>query len=753
MEQFLAPAPADAVTVVEPMPREASRRGFLTAAGSALVLSVALPGRSARAQAQGPAEGAGAIAPKPGTRVAAFLEIHPDGTVKLLSPFVEGGQGIATGIAQIVGEELDVPPARFVVECAPPGPDYAVVNGLRMTGGSFSTRSSYAVMRRLGATARDMLIRAAAARLKVPEAELTTRDGVVLHAATNRSLPYGDLAADALLLKPNEAVQLRDPATFRYIRQPVPRLDVHDKATGRAVYAIDQKLDGMLYAAVQHAPHLGTEPEALTNEADIRAMPGVHSVHRLPGAVAVAADSWWRARKAVEALTVRWSAPKPGGLDTVAADFSSDGMVAALKASADPGLAAEAVGDTADAFAKAAKVIEAEYEAPYLAHAQLEPPSALARFAEDGTLDLWLPNQMPELFQAISAQAAGLQPAQVRIHSPMLGGFFGRHFAYGPGNPFPQAIRLAQATKRPVKVLWSREEEFRSDALRPLSYSRFRAALDAEGRPSAIEVRTVGEGPIGRYFGALFKNPIDSSAVEGIVEKPYAIPNRRMTFTKLAHPVTIAFWRSVGHSMNDAFYESFLDEIAQGGGQDPFALRQALLKDSPRHLALLAAVAEMSGGWRRGPYAAEGGMRARGLAMASPFGSETATIAEVSVEGGEARVHTLWIAFDPGSVVNPAIVRAQVESAAALGLSSVLFEQIVYRDGVRQSQNYDTYPILRREHMPAVHVRIVESGAPMGGVGEPGLPGVPPAVLNAVAALTGQRIRALPIANTRLTAA
>ncbi|TXN56863.1 xanthine dehydrogenase family protein molybdopterin-binding subunit [Methylobacterium sp. WL2] len=753
MEQFLAPAPADAVTVVEPMPREASRRGFLTAAGSALVLSVALPGRSARAQAQGPAEGAGAIAPKPGTRVAAFLEIHPDGTVKLLSPFVEGGQGIATGIAQIVGEELDVPPARFVVECSPPGPDYAVVNGLRMTGGSFSTRSSYAVMRRLGATARDMLIRAAAARLKVPEAELTTRDGVVLHAATNRSLPYGDLAADALLLKPNEAVQLRDPATFRYIRQPVPRLDVHDKATGRAVYAIDQKLDGMLYAAVQHAPHLGTEPEALTNEADIRAMPGVHSVHRLPGAVAVAADSWWRARKAVEALTVRWSAPKPGGLDTVAADFSSDGMVAALKASTDPGLAAEAVGDTADAFAKAAKVIEAEYEAPYLAHAQLEPPSALARFAEDGTLDLWLPNQMPELFQAISAQAAGLQPAQVRIHSPMLGGFFGRHFAYGPGNPFPQAIRLAQATKRPVKVLWSREEEFRSDALRPLSYSRFRAALDAEGRPSAIAVRTVGEGPIGRYFGALFKNPIDSSAVEGIVEKPYAIPNRRMTFTKLAHPVTIAFWRSVGHSMNDAFYESFLDEIAQGGGQDPFALRQALLKDSPRHLALLAAVAEMSGGWRRGPYAAEGGTRARGLAMASPFGSETATIAEVSVEGGEARVHTLWIAFDPGSVVNPAIVRAQVESAAALGLSSVLFEQIVYRDGVRQSQNYDTYPILRREHMPAVHVRIVESGAPMGGVGEPGLPGVPPAVLNAVAALTGQRIRALPIANTRLTTA
>ena len=322
-------------------PAVASSRG----PARALVLSALLPARMARAEAQGPAEGAGALAPKPGTRVAAFLEIHPDGTIKLLSPFVEGGQGIATGMAQIVGEELDVPPSRFVVECAPPGPDYAVVNGIRMTGGSFSTRSSYETMRRLGATARDLMIRAAAARLKVQDGELTTRDGMVLHAATNRSLSYGDLAVDALKLKPNESVPLRDPATFRYIRQPIPRLDVRDKSTGRAVYAIDQKVDRMLHAAVQHAPRLGTEPKGLTNESDVKAMPGVHSVHLLPGAVAVAADSWWRARKAVEALKVEWSAPKPSGIDTVAADFSSDGMLAALKASTDPGHAAEEEGD------------------------------------------------------------------------------------------------------------------------------------------------------------------------------------------------------------------------------------------------------------------------------------------------------------------------------------------------------------------------------------------------------------------------
>ena len=741
--------PADSPASVPEGAATLSRRRLLGAAAGALVLGVALPHR-VRAEAQGPAEGAGAIAPKPGTRVPAFLEIRPDGTIRFLSPFVEGGQGIATGMAQIVGEELDVDPARFQVECAPPGPDYAVVNGIRMTGGSFSTRSSYPLMRQLGATARDMLLRAAAARLKVQEAELTTRDGTVVHAASGRTLSYGALAADAMTLKPNEAAPLRDPRAFRYIGKPVARIDVRDKATGRAVYAIDQKVEGMLYAAVAHAPHPGTEPVGLDNEAMVRAMPGVHSVHRLPGAVAVAADSWWRARKAVEALSVRWSAPKPTGLDTVAADFSSDGLLAALKGAAEAGHAAEQEGDAAAAFAKAAKVIEAEYAAPYLAHAQLEPPSAIARFNGDGTLDVWLPNQMPELFQSISAKVAGMEPEKVRIHSPMLGGFFGRHFPYDAGNPFPQAILLARATGRPVKVLWSREEEFARDGLRPLSFTRFRAALDAAGQPTAIEVRTVGEGPIGRYFGALMRTPVDPSAVEGIVEKPYAIPNRRMTFTKVAHPVTIAFWRSVGHSMNDAFYESFLDEAALAGGHDPFALRLALLKDKPRHLRLLREVADLAGGWTRGPYEAEGGRRARGVALASPFGSETATIAEVSVADGEARVHNLWIAFDPGAVVNPAIVKAQVESAAALGTSSVLFEQIVYRDGMRQSQNFDTYPILRREHMPAVHVRIVESGAPMGGVGEPGLPGVPPAILNAVAALTGQRIRALPVANTKL---
>lgn len=725
-----------------------SRRRFLGVGAGALVLGAVLPGLPRRAVAAVPA----GEAVKPGTRVPAFLVIRADNSVTLLSPFVEGGQGISTGLAQIVGEELDVDPGRFIVECAPPGPDYAVVGGLRLTGGSFSTRSSYEVMRHMGATARDMFIRAAASKLNVAAGTLTTEDGVVIHAASGRRVPYGEIAAQAMALEPAANVTLRDPATFRYIRQSVPRLDARDKSTGKAIYAIDQKVEGMLYAAVQHAPQLGTESARMANEAAVKAMPGVHSLHTLPGAVAVTADSWFRARKAVEALEVTWTDPAPTGFETVAADYSSEGLLGALRAAGGSGVSAEKAGDVDAAFASAAKVIEAEYDAPYLAHGQLEPPSTIARFNPDGTLELWMPNQMPELFQLMASQTAGIAQDRVIIHSPILGGFFGRHFAYGPGNPFPQAILLAKATGKPVKVLWSREEEFKRDALRPLSFSRFSAALDKNGKPVAIKVRTVGEGPLGRYFSAVSDAPVDSSAVEGIVEKPYAIPNRSMEFVKFPHPVTIAFWRSVGHSMNDYFYESFLDEIADAGNHDPYALRLELLKDRPRHLALLQTVGALSGGWKRGPYDAEGGKRARGVSMASPFGSETATVAEVSLKDGEVRVHDLWIAFDPGSIVNPAIVKSQVESAAALGLSSTLFEELAYADGVRQSSNFDSYPILARDHMPSVHVEIVESGAPMGGVGEPGLPGIAPAVVNAVAALTGNRVRSLPLAKAKFGA-
>lgn len=723
-----------------------SRRRFLGVSAGALVLGVALPSGAGRALAQ-----AAAPAIEAGTRVNAYIEIRPDSTVLFRSAFIEGGQGIFTAMAQIVGEELDVDPARFVVEAAPPGPDYLLIGGFRFTGGSMSVRMSYEKMRKLGASARLMVLQAAAARMNVPVSELTTEPGRVLHAASGRAMSYGELAQQAAALAVPADAPLRAKSDFRWIGKPLARLDVRDKSTGKAQYAIDLRVDGMLYAAVQHARHLGAEPQAVTNEAQVLAMPGVHSVHRLPGAVGVVADSWWRARRAAESLQVTWTAAAQGTKGAMPEDYSTERHRDGLKAMTGDGLEAEASGDATKALAGAKTVIEAAYDAPHLAHAQLEPPSALARWNEDGTLELWAPNQAPEMFQGAAAKVAGIDPSKVIIHSPLLGGFFGRHFLYASANPFPQAILLSKAVGKPIKLVWSREEEFLRDALRPMAVARFRAGLDEKGMPVALSAVAVGEGATGRWFGRQ-PDKVDSSAVEGISEKLYAIPNRRVGHIHVDDPAVIGFWRSVGHSMNDFFYETFFDEMADAGKQDPYELRHRLLSESPRQKTLLEAVADLSGGWKRGPYQADDGTRrARGVAMASPFGSEVATIAEVSLRGEEAVVHQVWVAVDPGSIVNPAIVEAQINSAVAIGLSIALMEEVVYEEGVPRARNYDGYPILPPDRMPKVHVRIIESGAPMGGIGEPGVPGVPPAVVNALAVLTGKRVRSLPLSRASLT--
>ncbi len=751
MEGPLAAAFSAAMPAGRPV--NVSRRGMFAAAGAGLFLGLAIPGRAPRAQGAPP----GAALRHAG-KVTAYLRIAPDGKIHLQNPFVEGGQGIDSAVAQIVAEELDAPPADFIVTCAPPGEDFRVMQGgnARFTGGSFSVRSSFAHFRTLGAAARAMLIEAAAERLALPAASLSTEPGRVIHTESGRAIPYGELAMAAAALTPPDNPPLRDPTTYRFIGRPLPRFDVRAKSTGKITYAIDVKVDGMLLAAVVHAPRAGAQPAAVTNEAALRAMPGVHSVHRLPGAVAVVADTWWRAKTAVAQAQIAWQALQGPVMD---ADFTAETMLGRLKAAAGThGNTAEEAGDAAVALTTAARVIEAEYDAPYLAHAQMEPPSATARFNADGTLDVWVPNQAPDFFQASAARAAGIEAAKIRIHSPPLGGFFGRHFAYGAANAHPQAILLAKATSRPVKVIWSREEEFARDAYRPLSYATFRAGLDASGDIVAFQAAGYGEGPITRHFGAarLGNPPIDGSIMEGLTGKPYRFATKRVEFIPVPHPpgVNLGFWRSVGHSMNDFFFESFLDEVAAATGRDPYEMRLALVAHSERHKALLNAVAGLSGGWRRGPYdAPDGTRRARGVAMASPFGSEVATIAEVSVSDGEVMVHDLWVAIDPGRVVNPRTIEEQVQSAAAIGLSSALFEEIGFERGEVTTRNFDTYRVLRRDRMPRVRVAIIESGAPMGGVGEPGTPGVPPAVANAVFALTGQRLRSMPFGRTRLSGA
>ncbi|MCT8166233.1 MULTISPECIES: xanthine dehydrogenase family protein molybdopterin-binding subunit [unclassified Pseudomonas] len=720
-----------------------SRRRFLagTAVG-ALVLGFGLPLGSARVQA------ATASAER-GTQVPAFLEIRPDGTVRLLSPFMEGGQGPFTAMAQIVGEELDVDPANFVVDSAPPGEAYVVMeNGMRITGGSMSVRMSYPTMRRLGALARAMLLQAAAEQWGVPVGELSSEPGKVLHVASGRSLSYGELAGRAMDLPvPDPAsLKLRDPSQFRWIGKPVRRLDAYDKSTGKAVYCIDITLPDMLHAAVQHAPRLGMTVGKLRNEDQVKAMPGVHSVHRLPGAVAVVAPRWWHAKRAVEALQVDWQEPgSDSQLRAMPADFSSDGWLEHLAAAQGPARDDETEGDVAKALAGAKTTLEATYHNQYLNHAQLEPPSALARFNPDGSLEVWLPNQAPDMFRDDIAKRTGLDPARIHLHSPLLGGFFGRHFLYDSANPYPQAIALAKAVGRPVKLIWSREEEFLRDALRPVAVVKFRAALDGEGLPLAIEAVSATEGPTEALAGKQ-GDKIDPTAIEGLSGKSYAIANKRIAQIYVKGPVMLGYWRSVGNSLNDFFYESFLDELADKGGKDPLELRRHLLRDNQRLTNLLNAVVELSGGWKRGPFTAEdGSKRARGIAMASPFGSEAAVIAEVSIENGQVKVHDIWQAIDPGSIVNPAIIEHQVNGAVALGLSQTLVEEAVYVDGKPRARNYDLYPILPPSRMARVHVRIVESGAKMGGIGEPPLPAVAPAVANAVAQLTGQRVRSLPL--------
>ena len=732
----LAAAETARIEAAAGAPVKLSRRLFMGAAG--LTLAVALAPRASRAQ-----DAAGAA---PGAALSAFLDIRPDGTVELRAPFVEGGQGIHTAMAQLVAEELDLDIAAMEVVTAPAGTDYQILGGMRMTGGSSSVRGGHITMRRLGAAARSMLIDAASEKLGVPAGELTTRPGEVAHEASGRALRYGDLAGAASLGEVPAEVTLKQDG-FRYIGARVPRMDLRDKSTGKARYGIDATVPDMLHAAVRHAPRRGMAPEAPANRAEVEAMRGVHSVHLLPDAVAVCAERWYLARRAVEALEISWTegeAERP-----MPADFSSADFRQALDAADGDSAEAEAKGDALGALAGAETVIEATYTAPMLVHGQLEPPSAIAHFDADGGLELNMPNQAPEMFQAAAAAMTGLAPEKISVVSPGLGGFFGRHFPYADSNPWPQAVTLARATGRPVKVLWTREEEFLRDAMRPVGHAKFRAALDADGMPVALAADLVGEGPTGRWWGA--PPGKDGSAVEGVTGKPYAIPNVRVGQRFVANPAAIGYWRSVGHSMHDYFYESFLDELALAGGKDPMALRRALLADNPRLIALLDAVETLSGGWRPGPYEMEGTTRARGLAMASPFGSEVATIAEVSLDAGQVRAHRIWVAIDPGSAVNPSTIEAQVRGAVALGLSQTLLEEVVYEEGEPLARNFDMYRILSRDMMPAVEVAIVESGAPMGGIGEPGLPGVGGAVANAAATLTGVRARATPLINVDFT--
>lgn len=669
--------------------------------------------------------------------IAAYLTFNADHTVTLSSPFLEGGQGIFTGLAQIVAEDLDVEPTQCRVYCPPSNPALNLLNGLRFTGQSLSVRASYTMLRQLSATARAMLVQAAAQQWRVPASELMTQYGRVVHRTSKNALSYAALAPLAFKLPVPDNPPLRPRRAFKTIGHSIKRLDARVKSTGAAQYAIDLHIDGMLLAAVQHRPSPRHIFVRLKNRDAIAALSGVRSVETFPDFVAVVAERWWQAKRALAMLEIEWAIDAASQASAVSSQAYQDSLIQSVE---------KLPLSTPVANAHSDDRVEAIYSFPLLAHGQIEPPSATARFNTDGTLEIWTPNQSPDIFRDMAAKIAGLDPARVTIHTPFVGGFFGRYFYYGAPSPMNEAVILAQKLKRPVKVIWSREEEFLCDAYRPITAVRIAAALDRTRQTlSAIHATIAGEGVSGQLFGFSGKAP-DETATEGLLSDAYDLANRVVEHHLVPSPVKIGYWRSVGHSSNNFATESFLDEIATTLKIDPVSFRLKLLEKNKRAAQVLKTVADRAGGKLGKPYrGSKQAACARGVALSVSFGSYIATIAEVTVRDGRPRVEKVWVAADVGIAINPDLVIAQLKSAIIMGLSATLAEKITIKDGVVGQSNFDSYPILGPDDAPEIMATLVPSDEAPGGVGEIGVPGIGPAVANALSSLTGRRIRTLPL--------
>jgi len=706
-----------------------SRRRFLQAGAAAaggLVIGFHLParGRGARAAAE--------------AVVNAWLRIAPDDSVTILVAHSEMGQGVYTSLPMIVAEELEADWNKVRAEMAPADPEYRNrMFGVQATGGSTSVRSSFDHLRQAGATAREMLRQAAAERWGVPVAECHASGGRVVHGPKGLQATYGALAEAAARLAPPAEVALKKPAQWTLIGKPTPRLDTPMKVDGSAVFGVDVKLDGLLVGTVMACPVFGGRLRTV-DQAPALAVKGVRAVVPLDDAVVVVADGYWPALKGLRALAPVWD---EGANAAMSSASIRAGFMAALDG---PAAVAAAAGDDA-ALAGAAKQVEAVYEVPFLAHATMEPMNATAHVTADG-VEIWAPTQGQGPIQFAVGAALGLEPGQVKVHTTFLGGGFGRRFETDVAL---QAVLAAKAVGAPVKLIWSREEDIRHDFYRPAAVARLRGGLDAAGRPVAWQARLVCPSIMTRALPDYVKDGIDPSSVEGAVEMPYRIANRRTEYAMTNTGVPVGFWRSVGNSQNAFFVESFLDEIAHAAGADPLDFRLRLLDEAPRHRAVLEAAAEAAG-WGSPPPPG----RFRGLALHESFGSIVAEVVEISVGDGKAlSVHKVACAVDCGVVVNPDTVVAQMESGIVYGLTAALFGEITLGDGRVEQGNFDGYEMLRLAQMPEIAVRIVESDAALGGIGEPSTPPIAPAVANAIFAATGERIRSLPLVRHGFAAA
>jgi len=712
-----------------------SRRDFLkTGATTAAGLTIAfyIPSRFtevARGEAPTLSGSDGAFAPN------GWVHIGTDGVVTITVDKSEMGQGVNTSYPMLVAEELDADFAQVRVGAAPENP--AGWTRRMGTGGSSSVRSSYDTLRQAGATARAMLVAAAARQWGVEAATCRTEKGTVIHAATGRTLAYGALASRAGSLPVPADAPLKDPKDFRILGTRVRRLDTPVKVNGTARFGIDTRLPGMLYASIERSPAFGGSITRV-DDSRARSMPGVKRVVQLAAvksarserAVAVVADSYWHALSARRALHIEWNDGPNGSLDSAAISA----RLAQLAEQA--GLPARTEGDAGAAMQGAAKTIEAVYEVPYLAHATMEPMNCTAHVRATGC-DVWAPTQGQSGAQAVAAEVAEMPPEQVRVHTTYLGGGFGRR---SETDFVAEAVQLSKVMGAPVQVIDIREDDVRHDFYRPTTYNRFAAGFDASGNPVAWTHRIVGAS-IATSKGRPPRDGIDGSLVEGAANVPYEIPNILVEQTIADLPIPLGYWRSVGSSHNAYLTECFVDEVARAAGKDPYEFRRALLAKHPRHRGVLELAAQKAG-WGT-PLPAG---RTRGIAVAESFGSYVAEVAEVSLDGkGMPRVHHVVCAVDCGPVVNPDTIEAQMQSGIVYGLTAALYGDITIERGRVLQGNFNDYPMLRMKEMPKVDVYIVPSTEKQGGIGEPGTPPIAPAVCNAIFAATGVPVRRLPI--------
>jgi isoquinoline 1-oxidoreductase beta subunit len=711
---------------------QVSRRQFvvvLAAAGGGLLLGCRAGDRTAaKGAAAAAAPDVAAFAPD------AFVRIGTDGRITLIMPQVEMGQGMYTSMPMLIAEELEVPLDQVHLEHAPPS-DKLYANpifGFQATGGSTSVRGFYEPLRKAGATARIMLVAAAAQRWGVEPASCRAERGSVHHPPTGRTLAYGALADAAAKLPVPAEVKLKDPKDFVLIGTPAKRLDSPEKVNGTAKYSIDVRLPGLKIATLAASPVLGGKV-ASVDDSKAKAIPGVRQIVRLDDLVAVVGDHMWAAKQGLAALAIRWDDGSNGKIST------EDVVQELDAASRKPGVVARKQGAPDPALSAAAKRIEVVYQAPFLAHATMEPVNCTVHVRKDGC-EVWTGSQVLSRVQATAAKVTGLPPDQVVVHNHLLGGGFGRRLEVDFET---KAVRIAKEVDGPVKVVWTREEDVQHDVYRPYYYDRIAAGLDARGRPVAWTHRVVGPSILARWAPPAFKDGMDGDAVDGAAQLLYDIPAIQVEYVRHEEPVlNTGFWRGVGVTHNAFVVESFIDELAAAARQDPLAYRRTLLAKSPRATAVLD-IAAKAAGWGRKLPAGHG----RGVAlMYSRWDTYVAEVAEVEVSSsGEVRVHRVVCAVDCGTMVNPDTVKAQIEGGVVFGITGALYGEVTLKNGRVQQSNFSDYRILRMNESPAIEVHLVRSNAAPGGIGEPGTAATAPALANAVFAATGKRIRVLPL--------